>query len=65
MTTSIARNKFLRQEPEEDKSLVATQWQLMWWKFRRHKLAVASGVVIILLYGMALFCEFLSIHRLF
>ena len=25
---------------------VATQWQLMWWRFRKHKLAVISTVVV-------------------
>ena len=34
------------------------KWQLMWWKFRRHKAAMAAGVVIILLYLIALTCEF-------
>jgi peptide/nickel transport system permease protein len=39
---------------------VATQWQLMWWRFRRHKLAVASGVIIILFYIVVLFAEFFA-----
>jgi peptide/nickel transport system permease protein len=30
----------------------------MWWKFRRHKLAVASGIIVILLYVIAAFVEF-------
>lgn len=38
----------------------ASQWQLMWAKFRRHKLAMASGVVVILLYVVALFVEVLA-----
>jgi len=25
---------------------VASQWQLMWWQFRRHRLAMASAVGI-------------------
>ena len=28
----------------EERVAVATQWQLMWWRFRKHKLAVASAV---------------------
>lgn len=39
---------------------VASQWQLMWWKFRKHKMAVISGIVLIILYLIALFCEFLG-----
>lgn len=26
---------------------VASQWQLMWWKFIKHKMAVFSAVVLI------------------
>jgi len=26
---------------------VASQWQLMWWRFRKHRLAIVSGFVII------------------
>ncbi|MCB9147301.1 MAG: ABC transporter permease [Caldilineaceae bacterium] len=39
---------------------VATQWQLMWWRFRKHKMAMASAVVIILFYLVALFADFLA-----
>jgi peptide/nickel transport system permease protein len=39
---------------------VASQWQLMWWKFRRHRLAVLGGAVTLLIYGVALFAEFLA-----
>jgi peptide/nickel transport system permease protein len=36
---------------------VAGQWQLMWWRFRKHKLALVSAVVTLLLYLVALFAE--------
>ncbi len=39
---------------------VATQWQLMWWKFRKHKLAMFSAGVIILYYLVAIFAEFFA-----
>jgi len=45
---------------EEERVFVATQWQLMWWKFRRHKMAMVGGVVTLLFYVMALFCEFIA-----
>jgi peptide/nickel transport system permease protein len=44
----------------EQKVAVASQWQLMWWKFRRHKLALVSAVVVLLIYLIALFAEFLA-----
>ncbi len=43
-----------------EKLFVASQWRLMWWRFRRHKLAVLSGLVLILLYLLAAFCEFVA-----
>jgi peptide/nickel transport system permease protein len=39
---------------------VAGQWKLMWWRFRKHKLALVSGVVVILVYFIASFTEFLA-----
>ncbi len=44
---------------KEDVS-VATQWQLIRWKFLRHRVAVASLVVIAIFYLGAIFAEFLS-----
>ena len=44
---------------EEDLS-VATQWQLIRWKFMRHKVAVISLAVIAIFYLFAIFAEFLS-----
>ena len=48
--------------PEEAESRInfASQWQLIWWRFRKHKLALVSGVVIILIYLVAIFAEFLA-----
>lgn len=39
---------------------VASQWQLMWWKFTRHHVAVVAGIIILFLYFIALFCEILA-----
>jgi peptide/nickel transport system permease protein len=39
---------------------VASQWQLMWWKFRKHKLAIASGLFLLFCYTVAAFCEFFA-----
>jgi len=38
----------------------ASQWRLMWWKFTDHRLAVFSLAFIILLYLVAIFCEFVA-----
>ena len=50
-------------EPNEaatESYYIASQWQLIWRKFRHHKLAMASGVVLILLYLSAVFSDFLA-----
>src|SRR5262245_6413669 len=45
----------------EERVAVATQLQLTWWRFRKHKLAVISGVVVILFYLVAAFADFLAV----
>lgn len=44
----------------EEKISVATQWQLMWWRFRQHKLGLISAVVIILYYVVVILGDFLA-----
>ncbi|MEJ1160608.1 ABC transporter permease [Prosthecomicrobium sp. N25] len=46
--------------PAEKTVLVAGQWRLFWWKFKRHRLALASLVVVVCLYLVALTAEFLA-----
>jgi peptide/nickel transport system permease protein len=38
----------------------ASQWRLMWLRFRRHRLALAGGAVLLMMYFCATFCEFLA-----
>ena len=49
-----------RKSLQGDRLFTASQWQLMWWRFTQHKLAVISMVVLIVAYLMALFCEFVA-----
>jgi peptide/nickel transport system permease protein len=44
----------------EESFASASQLRLIWWRFRRHRLAVASGVIVILFYLMAAFADFLA-----
>lgn len=46
--------------PEQEKFFQASQWQIMWWKFKRHKIAVWSGVVLILFYLCVPFAEVIA-----
>ncbi|MCC6458229.1 MAG: ABC transporter permease [Caldilineaceae bacterium] len=45
---------------QDEKVYVASAWTLMWWRFRRHKVALISTVIVLLLYLVALFCEFVA-----
>jgi peptide/nickel transport system permease protein len=44
----------------EERVSVATQWQLVWWRFRKHRLAVVSAVVLIIFYAVVAFADFLA-----
>jgi len=39
---------------------VASQWQLMWWRFRKHHLAMAAVIVVVGFYLVAIFADFLA-----
>jgi peptide/nickel transport system permease protein len=39
---------------------LAGPWRLMWWRFCRHRLAVAGGIVVLLMYFVAAFAEFFA-----
>jgi peptide/nickel transport system permease protein len=52
------------QTTEGDDLYTASQWQLMARKFRKHRLAVWSGMAVLVLYASALFCDFLSPYAL-
>ncbi|MFN2131092.1 MAG: ABC transporter permease [Anaerolineae bacterium] len=58
MTTTL--EEVVARSEEEEKAFVATQWQLMWWKFRKHKMAMIGGALIIIFYLIAVFCEFVA-----
>lgn len=40
----------------------ASQWQLMWWRFQQHKVALVSIVVLLLAYLIAIFAEVAAPH---
>jgi peptide/nickel transport system permease protein len=39
---------------------VASQWRLMWWRFRKHRLAMVAAGVVLWLYLIALFADVLA-----
>lgn len=56
LVTGIPRRKL----SERERFYMASQWQLMWRKFRRHRLAILGGTLLLLLYLAALFCGFVA-----
>lgn len=49
-----------RERQRRERVVVAGQWQLTWWKLRRHRLAVVGGVVTLVIYAVAIFAGFLA-----
>ena len=45
---------------ESERTLVASQWQLIRWRFLRHRLAVVALVLLVLLYVGALLADFVG-----
>ena len=44
----------------EERVSVASSWRLVWWRFRKHRLALASAFVLLALYLVVLCPDFFS-----
>lgn len=44
----------------ENRYYTASQFQLMWWKFKKHRLALIGTIILAIFVFIALFAEFLS-----
>jgi len=53
-----------RMSPDQERYFLASQWQLMWWKLKRHRLAVVSGMILLLFYASILVSEILAPYNL-
>ena len=60
MLSRFFSSKKADAQTAEERFAVATQFQLTWWRFRRHKLALAAAVVVILFYLVVIFADFLA-----
>jgi peptide/nickel transport system permease protein len=61
MTAIPVPNQGARRPKDKDaKVFVASQGTLIWWRFRKHKLALISGVLLIFIYLVVLFAEFFA-----
>ena len=48
----------------QERVYLASQWKLMWWKFKRHKIAVFSGLFLLILYLSTLVSEIIAPYGL-
>jgi peptide/nickel transport system permease protein len=46
---------------EEERISIASNWTLVWWRFRKNKLAIVSGIILIFLAMVVLVPDFFSI----
>lgn len=49
-----------KRTDQKEQLYTASQWQLVWFRFRKHRLALGSAIILVLLYSAALFAPFLS-----
>jgi len=49
---------------EQERYYLASQWRLMWWKLKRHRLAVLSGLILAFCYSTMLIAELIAPYNL-
>jgi len=49
-----------RMEKQKEKYFTATQFQLMWFKFKRHQVAIIGIIILAMFVFVMVFCEFLA-----
>lgn len=55
-----AEEQYLDIQEDGGSVAVASFWQLIWWRYRRHRVAVFSTFVVLLFYLVAAFSEFVA-----
>ena len=50
--------------PAQERFYMASQWRMMWWRFRRHRMALIAGAVLALIYATILVSELLAPYGL-
>ena len=50
----------MKKTLNQDSYYMASQAQLIWRKFKKHNLAITGGIILLILYSVAIFCEFLA-----
>ena len=50
--------------PQQERYYRASEWRIMWWRFCRHRVALWSGVFLLLVYASVVICEFVAPYNL-
>ena len=50
--------------PAQERYYMASQWRMTWWRLKRHRIAVAAGAVLLVLYLSTLVSEVLAPYGL-
>ena len=53
-----------RLTPEQERYYMASQWKMIWWRFRRHRLAVSAGIVLLASYLSIIVVEVIAPYGL-
>ena len=53
-----------RLTPEQERYYLASQWRMMWWRLKRHRLAVVSGLVLLVMYLSITMSEVIAPYNL-
>ena len=60
MTNQVDISANHEEDRPKQAHYMASQWRLMWLKLKDHRLALFAMYVLILLYAVAIFCEFVA-----
>ncbi len=50
--------------PQQERYYQASEWRIMWWRFCRHRVALWSGIFLLLVYASVVICEFVAPYNL-
>lgn len=63
-TAPFDPNSMAAHVEQQSAGMTTSQWRLMWWKLKRHKLAIVSLVFLSVMYFAILLTEFLAPYNL-
>jgi peptide/nickel transport system permease protein len=60
MATPTVTGAAAKAKERDIRYYTASQWQLVWWRFRRHRMALAGGLVLIVMAILGTFADFFA-----